>query len=209
MKAVVFFNHLVAKTLHANGCDESEAARLTARAHPDAAKLARAAGATGQQVQFFNAGQARHQALPDRVSAREEFRKLVSDKMQSSGLDYDRSYQSMASIHPDLYQRMNGTPTPVFANAVPTAPDGTVPARGPKNATLLCLPASITQQEFEAAWIANGRTLAPLNPGKVMDALVQFRMGRAGIAREAAVTSCKRDFPMLWDQVEALAKSVA
>lgn len=222
MTAISFYNSLVSQSLTARRCDRAEAERLTAQAHPDVLTLARASGATEQRVRFLNATDSLGTPA-DKAAALAEFKKLIKAK-QDLGHDYAEAWRLVAGTNPDLERRafaVSGDKLkPVGASeylpdnpagfvSTPAVTDSSVPTRGPKNAAMLYLPATVSQDEFAAAWEGNGRTFAVRNPAKIFDGIVEFRVKRDGTSKEAAIASCKSDFPKLWALVENLAKAAA
>ena len=96
-------------------CGLSEAWRITAGAHPDAAILMSAFGRTRQTVQFFNSRQAAKRT-PEKAQARTQFMQFVNEK-QKRGLSYGPAYNAAAREHPDVFAAMSGSAAVQFANA--------------------------------------------------------------------------------------------
>lgn len=189
------WTQLVNTTMSQRSCDYAEAWRITARAHPAAAILMSAYGATRSAVQFFNSS--REGAA--RVPARQEFRRQVEARMVEAHCDYTTAF--------NFVERQNAKPpglkaVPEFANDA----SGNPPVFSPRHKQMFHLPMDATPDECAAAWAGNGSTAAPVNPGKVFAALAEFIQKQKSLDYEAAITQAKGRFPALWALVEQLAK---
>jgi hypothetical protein len=222
------WTQLVNQTLLHRRCGLAEAWRLTAAVHPEAATLMSAFGRTRQSVQFFNSRIA-NEITPDKKQAGSQLAKFANEKMKSSGLPYGQAWNKACAEHPELAATISGNVVVQFANdtAKPDATDrardhirkmaaadfggakflnmaGGVPVAGHQVKAIFRLPQTCSQDEFAAAFHGNGDTLAPVNPGKIFAALVEYVQKKKSLDYNAAITAAKAAYPGLWDMVEAI-----
>ncbi|MGD0206392.1 MAG: hypothetical protein ABSC89_02135 [Verrucomicrobiota bacterium] len=194
------WTQLVNQTRATRHRNYSDAWRITAGAHPDAATLMGAFGRSRQTVQFFNSRQAA-KPTPEKGRAQKEFFQFVNEKTRS-GLSPHAAYNAAAREHPDLIATMAGGASVQFVNTA----DGSAPVGSPQFKKLFWLPATATQEQFAAAWVGNGSKAQPLNPAKIFAALVELAQKQGTPDYDAAIARCKSDFPDLWAAVELLSK---
>lgn len=101
------WTQLVNKIMAQTRCGHSEAWRITASAHPDAATLMSAYGRSRNTVQFFNSREA-GKSTPEKAKATKEFYEFVNEK-EKSGQSPVAAYQSAAREHTDLIAEMLGS----------------------------------------------------------------------------------------------------
>jgi hypothetical protein len=118
--------------------------------------------------------------------------------------DYSAAWEKAKTLHPECYDRMcqktegehvqDLTQSPVLANAL-TGPDHS----GVKAhvAPQMHLPPDCSDTEFNIVWNANGRTVHPLNAGKIVTALVAYYLGQ-GQSKDVARDTVAKRFPVLW-----------
>jgi hypothetical protein len=182
--------------------DESERGRLVGLAHHDIAILFRAVSASPQTVSFFNSklvnagGPTPSGPGQTLLERRESFQEEVRELMEKDFKSYDRAFDIVSK------RRKAAVVPPTFVNDAATG----VPIAAPQFKAMFRLPMDSTQQEFAAAWTGNGGALAPIDPGKIFDALVQFKQKeQPSLDYEAAVRVAKVRYPELWSLVEAIA----
>ncbi|HEY1662164.1 MAG TPA: hypothetical protein VGI03_07075 [Verrucomicrobiae bacterium] len=185
--------------------DEASVWGLTAKLHPDAAILLRAAGATRSQViQFTNS-----QMLPDTKTARKQFANAVAQDMKETHADYhlayNRNFANRAAHLTHVEITLPGQKRKAQFTNDAAGDTGGVPALGPELRAIFKLPPDTTADEWKAAWTANQSKAFPFNPGACLDALCQLYQKTKGADYEAALTAMKSRFPDLWQAVQQIA----
>jgi endo-beta-N-acetylglucosaminidase D len=199
---------LVNQTMAQRRCTHSEAWRITASAHPEAATLMSAAGRSRSTVQFFNSREAQ-KITPEKAQAKKEFFQFVNER-EKAGQHPNMAYNAAAREHPDLVAAMAGgnfvrvvLPRAQFANA---ADGGKAPAATAMLKKLFWLPDNATEEHFQAAFQGNGSALSPQNPSKIFAGLVDLTQKNSGSDYDTAIAHTKAAFPELWNAVDRLSK---
>ena len=222
MKANLVWAQFVNSTSNNGRIPYQDAWEVCRREKPALHTLMLALGASGADVAAHNAKRGCSGGAEARIEARNQFANEVQGYQQKFQVDYDTAYTACTRRNPALFQAMS---RPTFANAeanaagngsiaTDTENSGNVTGAYIPTANLgtngkLNLPATTPQDIFQIAYIANGRQLTTVHPGKIMDALVRHFMQAKNMSHDGALEYVKTAFPDAWVAVQQLAKQDA
>jgi hypothetical protein len=200
-------------TMAENRCTHAEAMRIAKHNRPDACTLMIASGASRRAVTFSN----ERASAPARKEALQKQTSFINEKMKL-GHSYAAACKMLYS-HPKLLPALPFVEIKLPKSSSKPAAPGRVqfsnvtdigdimPVGSPSHFALFRLPMTTTQEQWQAAFKANGSSMQSIHPAKVFSGLVELaQQNNSGLSYDDAIALCKSNFPDLWSQVELLAQ---
>ena len=173
--------NLVNETCHTQGLSYDEAWNQCRRTHPSEHAAMADAGKTTAEIANERLIAGRKIGIEAKEEARYNFHRAVNDRMAKYGETYDTAYSRCQFVNAELYNVATEQGSPVY---------------NVQRANMMGLTYG-DKDEYDAAFIANGCKVSPVDHKAVLDGLVDYHAKKKGISKDSAKDFVLATHPLL------------